>query len=131
MTFQASSSQYKVSLINPEIMSEPCNLFQTFIVHYDYEKAIRNCSQSKVVMAEGEQFLQYTIRCRRFKVMMAEGEQFLQYTIRCSRFKVMMAEGEQFLQYTIRCRSVQSDDGIGRTIPPVLSGAGQSKAMNA
>ena len=46
------------------IMAPPSTIAQSYIVHYDMAEAIKNASESKVVMCEAENFLQYTIRWR-------------------------------------------------------------------
>ena len=43
-------------------MAPPSTIAQSYIVHYDMAEAIKNASESKVVMCEAENFLQYTIR---------------------------------------------------------------------
>ena len=37
-------------------------LASTFIVHYEFEKSIQNCSENKVIMCESTLFLQNIIR---------------------------------------------------------------------
>ena len=45
-------------------MASLSTIAQSYIVHYDMAEAIKNASESKVVMCEATTFLQYTIRLR-------------------------------------------------------------------
>ena len=46
------------------LMASLSTIAQSYIVHYDMAEAIKNASESKVVMCEATTFLQYTIRLR-------------------------------------------------------------------
>ena len=50
--------------IFPTLMASLSTIAQSYIVHYDMAEAIKNASESKVVMCEATTFLQYTIRLR-------------------------------------------------------------------
>ena len=49
-------------LANQSTDSNIQKIAETYIVHYDMEEAIKNASQSQVVMCEATTFLQYIIR---------------------------------------------------------------------
>ena len=49
-------------LANQSTDSNIQQIVETYIVHYDMEEAIKNASESKTVMCEATNFLQYIIR---------------------------------------------------------------------
>ena len=49
-------------LANQSLDSDLQKIAEDYIVHYDFNKAVENVSNSKVVMAESKNYLEYTIR---------------------------------------------------------------------
>ena len=50
-------------LANQSLDSNLKKIAEDYIVHYDFDEALFNASNSKVVMAESKQLLEYYVRC--------------------------------------------------------------------